>query len=59
MTVSASSLVLELIMRELAMGDIRGSGDTSARAHTALIITEVTITEGRNLNLLRNRNLYC
>ena len=42
MTMSASSLGLELIMRELAMGDIRGSGDTSARAHKALIIAVVT-----------------
>ena len=50
MTMSASSLGLELIMRELTMGDIRGSGDTSARAHTALIISVVTITEWRNLN---------
>ena len=39
---SASSLGLELIMRELVMGDIRGSGDTSARAHKALIIAVVT-----------------
>ena len=38
MTMSASSRGLELIMRELTMGDILGRGDTSARAHTALII---------------------
>ena len=59
MTMSASSRGLELIMRELTMGDILGRGDTSARAHTALIIAVVTITECKNLNLLRNRNLYC
>ena len=59
MTMSASSRGLELIMRELVTGDILGRGDTSARAHTALIITVVTITERRNLNLLTNRNLYC
>ena len=51
MTMSASSLGLELIMWELVMGDIRGSGDTSARAHKALIIAVVTITEWGNLNL--------
>ena len=57
MTMSAVSLVLELIMCEEVTTDILGRGVTSPRRawpHRALIITEVRITEEveRRLNLL-------
>ena len=58
MTMSAVSLVLELIMCEEVTTDILGRGVTSPRRrawpHRALIITKVRITEEveRRLNLL-------